>query len=115
MLAISGTKIILTRGDSAALTVILKDEAGTQIDLVTGDTIYFTVKTSPGVEAKVFQKTITVFTSGKANIPIVPADTAELSFGNYKYDIQYVRGTDGFVKTIVAPSTFVVAEEVTYE
>ena len=114
MLAISGTKIILTRGDSAALTVILKDEAGTQIDLVTGDTVYFTVKTSPGVEAKVFQKTITVFTSGQANIPIVPADTAALSFGNYKYDIQYSRA-DGFTRTIVAPSTFVVAEEVTYE
>jgi hypothetical protein len=114
MLNIIGTNITLTRGDSANLTVEIKDSDGTQIPLVTGDTIYFTVKSSPSTTTKLLQKVITAFTGGLANIEILPADTSQMMFGKYYYDIQYSRA-DGYVRTIVAPSNFTVAPEVTYE
>lgn len=114
MLQVNGTSVKMTRGDTAEINIQLKDETGTQINLVTGDTIYFTVKTSPHSTVKTLQKVITTFDAGIATIELAPADTADLSYGKYVYDIQYNR-LDGFVRTVVPPSSFIIAEEVTYE
>ena len=110
---INGKNIRLVRGDSDSITVQLS-EGNEAKQLVTGDIVYFTVKKSPYVSAKVFQITITEVVDGKAIIPITHDDTKDLEFKLYVYDIQ-ITFADGTVKTIVPPSQFEIMPEVTYE
>lgn len=107
------SQIVVTRGDTEVITIEMSDENGA-IPFVTGDTVYFTIKIDANTATKVLQKTVTTFTNGKAVITLLPADTSSLAYGFYVYDIQFNRA-DGNVKTIVKPSTFKLAEEVTYD
>ena len=61
-----------------------------------------------------FQKVITQFEDGNANIEITPNDTKDIPFKTYVYDIQLNR-VDGTVNTIIPPSNFTIGGEVTYE
>lgn len=107
----------MIHGDSKSLTISCT-RGGTAVPLVTGDVVYFTVKKRIDSAEKILQKTITVFTDGKAIIEILPSDKA--AFGdlrheaNYKYDVQ-VNFAAGSVKTIIAPSTFTIMPGVTDE
>jgi len=113
MMKVSGTKISLTRGDSAIISVACTN--GTNpFPLTAGDTIYFTIKANAGTTTKLVQKVITTFTSGKANITLNPADTKPLAYGDYLYDVQLTLSTNEVI-TIIAPSRFTILEEVTYE
>lgn len=112
---IVGKTIYMTRGDTETITVSLRDSTGADMPLVVGDTIYFTVKSSPQTEDKILQKVITTFDEGKAIIDIVPEDTKSLlAPSECVYDVQLTRA-DGSVTTIIKPSNFVIEEEVTYE
>lgn len=111
---IQGTNISMIRGDTEAIKVSCRDESGTDIPLVEGDIVYFTVKRSTNTEEKTLQKIITEFTDGVALITIFPEDTKELKTGIYYYDIQLNRA-NGQVKTIIPPSKFTINAEVTYE
>ena len=111
---IQGTNISMIRGDTEAIKVSCRDESGTDIPLVEGDIVYFTVKRSTNTEEKILQKIVTEFTEGVALITIFPEDTRELKTGIYNYDIQLNRA-NGQVKTIIPPSTFTINAEVTYE
>jgi hypothetical protein len=111
---IQGTNISMIRGDTEAIKVSCRDESGTDIPLVEGDIVYFTVKRSTNTEEKILQKIVTEFTEGVALITIFPEDTKELKTGIYYYDIQLNRA-NGQVKTIIPPSKFTINEEVTYE
>lgn len=111
---VNGTNLEMIRGDSEQLTIYREDSAGTQVDFETGDTVYFTVKTSVNVTEKLLQKTITSFTDGQAIVEIAPADTSSINYGTYKYDVQ-VSEAGGTVKTIIAPSDFKITGEVTYD
>lgn len=111
---VKGTSLKMTRGDSEQLTVYREDSSGTQIDFETGDTVYFTVKTSIDTEVKTLQKTVTSFTDGKAIVNIAPEDTSSLAYGTYCYDVQ-VTEASGDVTTIITNSKFVLAGEVTYD
>jgi hypothetical protein len=111
---VSGKNISMTRGDSEAISLSCTDSSKVGIPLVTGDTIYFTVKVSASDEAKAFQKVVTAFDAGIAYIDIMPNDTKSMCFGSYVYDVQLTKA-NGTVTTIIPPSRFTLLEEVTYE
>jgi hypothetical protein len=111
---VDGTNMSMIRGDSETITVTCYDTDGIQISLVSGDTIYFTVKESEYETTKILQKVITTFTDGKAIIILDPADTKSIKFKTYKYDIQ-LTNEDGTVTTIIPVSNFVIKAEVTYD
>ena len=113
-MTITGTNISMVRGDSESLTVRLFDDNGDQVNIVSGDTVYFTVREALGDTATILQKVITGFLSGEAVIQINPSDTDALFFKTYVYDIQWTRA-DGQVKTIVPASNFTILAEVTYD
>ena len=112
-MTVNGTNISMIRGDTEniEISMTLNDEV---VAFVTGDTVYFTVKTSPDTIVKTFQKTVTSFVGGKAQITISNADTKDLAYGNYYYDVQ-VTQVGGIVTTIIQPSIFTIASEVTYD
>jgi len=114
-MTIVGTNISMVRGDTESLTVKISDESGTQIDFVSGDTVYFTVREAIGDTATILQKVITSFNlEGEAIVQIDPDDTDDLFFKTYVYDIQWTKA-NGQVKTIVPASDFEILAEVTYD
>ena len=101
--------IYLTRGDSAYLTVVVKN--GDKLyQPVEGDVLHFSVKKDVDDVGYVIHK---VFHVGNA-IVINPEDTKEQDFGKYVYDVQ-LSTANGDVFTIVEPSLFYIKEEVTHE
>ena len=98
--------IAMTRGYSESITVRCSEP------FEEGDTVYFTVRADAESDI-VLQKVIEDFPDGEAVIPLYPADTEELDFGDYVYDIQVTRANDT-VTTLIVPSRFRLTEEVTY-
>jgi hypothetical protein len=87
-------RLTLTRGDSDNFAVTFKRGDGSLYNIKNW-AVFFTLKTNqdlPDAEASL-QKVVTTFddtaagTSGSANIPILPADTANLPPGDYDFDI----------------------------
>ena len=107
MLSAIDNTITLTRGDTAELGLNVKKNDGTAYDF-SSDTVVLTVKSSTVTSEIIFQKT---FSSGE--IKIDPADTANMKYGTYKYDVQ-ITTAGGDVYTVIPPSDFVVAQEVTF-
>ena len=105
MFKVSGNKITLTRGDTATLKLNVLD-GSTPYDF-SSDTVVFSMKRNLGDLQPVIQKTF----DAEGQITFLPADTKELAFGNYVYDIQLTTQA-GEVDTIVVPSTFVIGPEV---
>lgn len=109
MLYIDDKTIKLTRGDTARLTVPIINLANNgEYTMESGDILYFTVKKTAKDSDFLFQKSVT----GSNSIHIRPEDTANLSFGKYKYDVQLTTAT-GDVYTVIEPSTFEIMEEIT--
>ena len=107
MLKTIGTNIELTRGDTAELSLDVKKNDGTAYDF-SNDTAVLTVKSSTITSEIMFQKT---FSSGE--IKINPEDTASMKYGTYKYDVQ-ITTAGGDVYTVIPPSDFIIAQEVTF-
>ena len=106
MLTINGNDICLTRGDTAELNITVLSASGTEYELQAGDKITFTVKKNVYTEDVLIEKE-------GAQIIIEPADTKELAYGEYTYDVQ-VTLADGTVSTIIPPSAFKLTAEVTW-
>jgi len=106
MFKISGTKIIITRGDTGIFDLPIEDYI-----LADGDTVYFTVKKSLASTEKIIQKVITTFNrNGSAQIELLSTDT-DIDPGNYIYDVR-VDLSGGIKDTIVGPSQFKILEGV---
>jgi hypothetical protein len=99
--------IFLTRGDSAFFDVEIQhgDKAFQPMD---GDVLNFSVKRTPNDEEYCIKKSF----SPAEPIVIEPADTKDMAFGRYMYDVQLTRA-NGEVYTIVEPKHFYVKEEIT--
>ena len=114
----NGVNMTMTKGDSESFTVKVQDIYGNPVNLSPGDTVYFTVKVDPAKIGKSFQKVVTEFFDGLAEIYIRPEDTKNLKAGPYYYDIQ-VSFANGEVKTIIPQpgqiAKLFIAQEVTYE
>lgn len=102
--------IRLTRGDTAAITVDIFDEvSSTQYNMASDDTLTFSVKRTVNDRNYYFQKIVT----GINRITIEPADTKNLGYGTYVYDVQLNKATGG-VSTVIEPATFELLTEVTW-
>lgn len=106
MFSIDGNTISITRGDTGKFDIELKNIDGTEYEPQEGDVVTFTVKKGTSEEEILIQKT-------GLSIEIEPADTAELTYGTYKYDIQ-VTFANGEVCTVITPNDFKVKDEVTF-
>lgn len=119
MLRTIGRNIYLTRGDTAFLSVELfyydSNCEKKKFELLDGDEIYLTVKSSFDVEEFLFQKKITykeVNDAGEVLLKILPSDTNNLQFKKYVYDVE-IKTFDGNIYTIIPPSIFEIMPEVT--
>lgn len=101
-------EIELTRGDSAYLKVNVTKDDGEAYEFQNGDSLTLSLKKSTKDEEALMTKTAIA----SDTFHIKPKDTSGLSFGKYKYDVQLTTA-DGDVFTVIPPSTFKIAEEVT--
>ena len=101
--------VTLTRGDSASISVALKNPDGSDYTLQSGDVLLFTVKYNCITEDIIIQKDI----SSDGIINLIPADTNNLLYDVYFYDVQLTRA-NGDVNTVIPPRDFIVAKEVTF-
>ena len=107
----SDGRIRLTRGDTARLTITIENDlSGEDLVLSDTDTLILTVKKSTKDETPLFQKTLT---NGLNTFHIKPEDTAGLSYGSYKYNVQ-LETSSGDVYTVITPTAFEVLQEVTW-
>ena len=98
--------ITLTRGDTAVLTLTVK-EGSSDYDY-SSDLTQFTVKRNTATEDIVLQKTF----SG-TSITINPSDTKDLYYEDLKFDVQLITPS-GAVHTVIPPRDFIIAEEVNF-
>lgn len=108
MFEIYRNDISITRGDSAIFEITITDKQKNIYTPIETDEVLFTVKDSTSSKVVVFQKPVT-----NNQVIIDPADTDNLHYGKYVYDVQ-LKTADGWVDTIIPPHAFNVLEEVTF-
>lgn len=108
MLVITNEEVILTRGDSADIIVNITDANGDVYTPAEGDVIKFTLKKNCETSDIIIQKTLV-----NSIISLQPADTEDLPYGTYYFDVQLTTaGAD--VYTVVSPHRFIIDKEVTF-
>ena len=100
--------IELTRGDTARLSVTVTNDDGEECDIRGTDTLTLSIKK----KVKDSEALVTKMIIGSSTFHIEPKDTAGLPFGGYVYDVQMTTA-EGDVYTVITPSEFKIAEEVT--
>ncbi len=108
MIKIVGNKIYLTRGDTAMLKVVIYGADREEYTPDETDTVTLTVKKNTGSDEILIQRKIE-----GGFVTIEPEDTADLTYGDYVYDI-CIKTESGIVQTFIPPSLFRVMEEVNY-
>jgi hypothetical protein len=99
----------MVRGDSATISLSIQNADGSEYTILPTDSVTMMVRKTPTSEV-VISKTLD---NGVLNI--TPADTSNLPFGSYVYDIQIVHGADnGWTDTIIPVHQFNILQEVTY-
>lgn len=107
MLDVQGNNIHLTRGDTMFLEVHLNTEQGNEYIPVEEDKIYFRVKRNANSKDLLIQKEIPYDTM---LLQLNEADTKDLKFGTYYYEIELVTG-DGYHFTAIADAEFELTTE----
>jgi len=106
---VNGTTITMTRGDSLVVLLDLENADGTAYEPVDGDYIRFAVKkTFDDSVPPILVKEIPTDTM---KLILDPADTKQLTYGRYRYDIQ-ITTADGFVDTFIDRAVLAITEEV---
>lgn len=104
-----------TRGDTQIIKFQLADKEGNIIQLTSEDNLYFTVKQDKNSSKKIIQKKyptdIQMDSDGYFYFEITSADTSDLAYGSYLYDIELKSGT--YVKTL-GFGTITLTEEFTH-
>lgn len=108
MLVITNDEVILTRGDSADIIVNITDANGDAYRPAEGDVIKFTLKKNCETSDIIIQKTLV-----NSIISLKPADTEDLPYGTYYFDVQLKTAGDD-VYTVVSPHRFIIDKEVTF-
>ena len=113
-------RIAMPRGDIRLVRFLINDIGGVATDIDFSE-MYFTVKRTTKDRAFLFQKKLSneeilKLGPGDYQIRIEPEDTNNLTYGNYKFDVQLTwideRGEQQLKETFVGD--FVITEEVTY-
>lgn len=85
MLTIQKTNISLTRGDSAYITIVIRDGSGQKLQLTNGDKVRCQVRSEPDSGNLLFEGRINK--QGEDYLWYIrPEDTAEIDIGNYFWD-----------------------------
>lgn len=109
MFRVVNNNITLIRGDSARISLSIQNADGSEYTVLPTDSVTMMVRKTPTSEV-VISKTL-----DNGLLTITPADTENLPFGSYVYDIQIVHGADnGWTDTIIPIHRFDVLQEVTY-
>lgn len=103
-----GNNITLTRGDTLQLKVSLYNQDGTEYEPASGDVIRFAMKKNYTDAEPLLNITIP---NDTLMLTLQPADTSQLDFGPYVYDLEITKA-DGTVDTFIAEASFVLAPEV---
>ena len=109
-------RISITRGDSAQITLTIRNRVTGGL-FVPGpdDRLTFAVKRDLSDESPLVVKTLDngiVRREQDCLLLLAPEDTARLSFGTYRYDVELVL-VSGYTDTVIPPSPFIVTGEVT--
>lgn len=109
-------RISITRGDSAQITLTIRDRV-TGKPFVPGadDRLTFTVKRAVTDKEVLIIKTLDngiIRQESDCLLLLLPEDTAVLPFGTYRYDVELVL-VSGYTDTVIPPSPFIVTGEVT--
>lgn len=99
--------IYLTRGDTAIFDIELTDEDGQPYTMGNDEIIIFSVRKLFDRGAVLIQKQ-----SSTPSFSLDTADTKNLSFGNYKYDIYLYNQVTYKLDTFIANKVFEIGEEV---
>jgi len=100
--------IIITRGDSLEIDLALTDKDGYTYEPVEGDVIYFRVKKSAQSETILIEKIIDINT---LVLNLIEADTHDLAFGDYRYEIEIVLANQVDHYTVIKNALFKITEE----
>lgn len=100
--------IYLTRGDTFRATIALKDAEGEIYTPTENETIRFAMKKHYEDETTLILKTVP---NDTLELVILPADTKDLAFGDYVWDMQITR-ENGDIDTFITKAQLVLTEEV---
>lgn len=109
MVKISGTTITMTRGDSLVVFLDLENSDGTTYEPDDGDYIRFAMKQS--FDDSVPPILVKEIPTDTMKLILDPADTKQLTYGQYRYDIQ-ITTADGLVDTFIDRAVLIITEEV---
>lgn len=113
MLKISDTKIYLTRGDSAYITLKIVDQEGDRYELQEGDVVRCQVRDKANDGQLLFEGQIDIVRNDLI-WHIRPEDTAGAEVKSYVWDAQ-IQLSNGDIFTFIAPSVFKLMDEVTMD
>lgn len=106
-------KIIMVRGDTQNIDVLITNEDGTNHLITDKETCLFTVKKSYADERILIEKDVK--SNGTVNtFKLDPIDTSDMELGGYCYDVQLTL-ENGDVYTVVPCDEFILAPEVTWQ
>ena len=116
MFTIEENKIYLTRGDTAEIQVKLEKLDGTIYRTQQGDAVYFRMKRYPtnNTSEILIEKTAAIvpdIEEDDITVSLVPADTINLDFGEYSYEIELVTEAEEHY-TVIADTEFVIGKEI---
>jgi len=113
VVTIKGTTIIMTKGDSAYITVSILNADGTEYVPQAGDTVRFAMKRDYTDQEPLLVINIPTETM---ELVIRPDDTKDLEagqiHGRYKYDLELSRENGEVIDTFIPRADFIVLEEV---
>lgn len=108
MLKIKGTTISFNRGDDVFIQINVYDSDGQPYNLREGDALYFSAKAKDtdknyAIPPKKLEYDV---------IHLAPADTYDLAFGEYVYDVQLITA-EGRETTVIVPSVLNILPAIT--
>lgn len=112
MFTITGNKIYLTRGDSADISVNLTDIEGEPYEIQPGDVVYFRMKQRATKEpSQILVEKTAHISENEIIVSLDEADTKELPFGKYHYEIELVTANNKHY-TVIVDTEFEVGKEI---
>lgn len=106
--SIDGTTITLTRGDTLYAYISITDPEGNPYTPTQGDSIRFAMKSKYTDPQVLLVKDIPI---DSMQLKLESADTSDLNFGKYVYDIELTKA-NGDVYTFITKANLVLTEEV---
>lgn len=98
--------IYLTRGDTAIIDIALFDEDGEPYAMLSSDRLVFTLRKLYDKGAILIEKEV-----DEPSFSFTSAETKDLDFGEYVYDIYLKNTGSGKIDTFIAEKTFTIGEE----